>query len=78
MLDNLLGDGISFWVLLVVGILGICIDGGLILASLVEEVEGEGSEVTILIALSANKPVVALLVLASYCDVAGGLCLKIT
>ena len=33
---------------------------------------------TIFIALSSNKPVVTLLVLAGYCDVAGRLCLEIT
>ena len=76
-LDYLLGDGVGLWILLIVGILGIGIDGTVVLTSFVEEVELDGSFVAVLVALAADEPVVGALGLARYGDIVAGFCLQI-
>ena len=60
------------------GILGIGIDGAVVLAALVEEVELHHGGMAVFIALAANEPVVCALGLAGYGDVIGRLCLEVT
>ena len=76
-LDYLLGDGVGLWILLIVGILGIGIDGTVVLTSFVEEAELDGSFVAVLVALAADEPVVGALGLAGYGDIVAGFCLQI-
>ena len=77
LLDRSLGDDVCLRILLVVGILGIGIDGAVVFAAFVEEVELDDTLVTILVALTANEPVVSTFGLAGYGDVVGRLCFKI-
>ena len=49
-------------------ILCVGIDGALVLAALVEEVEFQGSLMALLVALAAHKPVVGALGLTGYGD----------
>ena len=55
------------------GILGIGIDGTVVLATLVEEVELDDALVSILVALATNEPVVGALGLAGYRNIVGRL-----
>ena len=58
-------------------ILGIGIDGTVVLTTLVQEVELDIGLVTVLVALATNKPVVSALGLAGYGDVVGRLSLEL-
>ena len=59
------------------GILGIGIDGTVVLTTLVQEVELDIGLMTVLIALATNEPVVSALGLAGHSDVVGRLSLEI-
>ena len=76
-LYHALGNDVSLWVGLVVGIGCIGIDGAVVLASLFEEVELDVGLVTVLVTLAANKPVLRALGLAGYGDVVGRLSFEI-
>ena len=58
-------------------ILGIGIDGTVVLTTLVQEVELDIGLMTVLVALATNEPVVGALGLAGYGDVVGRLSLEI-
>ena len=66
-----LGDDVSLWVGLVVGIRSVGIDSTVVFASLFEEIELDGGLVTVLVTLAANEPVLRAFGLASYGDVVG-------
>ena len=72
-MDNL----VSLRVVLVVGTLGILIDGTVVFATLVKEVEAHYSRAGLFARLATYKPVVGTLSLASHGDVLGRLGLKI-
>ena len=59
------------------GILGIGIDGTIVLLALVEEVKFNRALVTVLVALTTNKPVVSTLGLAGNGDIVGRLSLQV-
>ena len=77
LLHHALGDGVSLGVGLVVGILGVGIDGAVVLAALVQEVKFDDRLVAVLVSLAANNPVVGTLGLAGYGDVVGRLSLQV-
>ena len=59
------------------GILRVGIDGAVIFAALVQEVQFHHSLVAVLVALAANEPVVGALRLACHGDVVAGLSLQV-
>ena len=59
------------------GILGIGIDSAVVFHAFVEEVEADGTLMTILVTLSTDEPIGGSLCLACYSDVVGRLCLQI-
>ena len=59
------------------GILGISIDGTVVLLTLVKEVKFDGALVAVLVALATNEPVVGLLGLTGYGDIVGRLSLQV-
>ena len=63
--------------MLVMGILGIGIDGAIVLLSLIEEVELDDALMTVLITFTANKPVVGAFGFTSYRDIVGRLCFQL-
>ena len=75
--NHLLGDDVGLRIGLVVSVLGIGVDGAVVLAALVEEVQADGGLMAVLVALASDEPVVGALGLAGYGDVVGGLCLEI-
>ena len=77
LLDDPLGDGVGLRVLLVVSVLGVSVDGAVVLTALVEEVELHHRVVAVLVALATNEPVVGALGLAGYGDVVGRFGLKV-
>lgn len=77
LLNYTLCNLVSFWIVLVIGTLCISIDNSLIFATLIEEVEFEVGLMTILIALTCNKPVISSLCLTSYGDIIAWLSLNI-
>ena len=77
LLDGTLGNSVCLRVGVVVGILGVGINGAVVLAALVEEVELDDGLVTILVALAANEPVVSALGFTGYGDVVGRFSLQI-
>lgn len=76
-LHHSLGDGIGLRISIVVGILRIGINGAVVFAALVEEVELDNGQMTILIALATHEPVVGTLGLTGYGDVVGRLGLEV-
>ena len=74
---HLLGDDIRFGVMLIVGILRVSIDGAVVFATFIKEIETDGSLMTVLITFAAYEPVVSALGLTGNGDIVARLSLQI-
>ena len=78
LLNSALGNGVGLWILLVISVLSVSIDGSLVLTTLIKEVEFEDTKVGCDTCLTSYEPVVSTFRLTSNGNVACRLGLKIT